>query len=90
MQRLLKMANKEFPETGADPRGQPVRPLDPPPLPASPPTATTTPSSSSAASSSGPTPLILEGVTPEPEALVARVQRFMEEAAEKRSPLILG
>jgi molecular chaperone HtpG len=33
--------------------------------------------------------LILDGVTPEPEELVARVQSFMDEAAEKRSPLIL-
>jgi molecular chaperone HtpG len=31
----------------------------------------------------------LEGLIAEPEALVARVQRFMEEAAEKRSPLVL-
>jgi molecular chaperone HtpG len=33
--------------------------------------------------------MILDGVTPEPEDLVARVQSFMTEAAEKRSPLIL-
>jgi molecular chaperone HtpG len=33
--------------------------------------------------------LALEGSLSEPEALVARVQGFMEEAAEKRSPLIL-
>jgi molecular chaperone HtpG len=33
--------------------------------------------------------MILEGVTPEPEELVARVQSIMSEAAEKRSPLIL-
>ena len=33
--------------------------------------------------------MILDGVTPEPEDLVARVQSFMAEAAEKRSPLIL-
>ena len=33
--------------------------------------------------------MILEGVTPEPEDLVARMQAFMTEAAEKRSPLIL-
>jgi molecular chaperone HtpG len=32
--------------------------------------------------------MILEGVTPEPEELVNRVQAFMSEAAEKRSPLI--
>jgi molecular chaperone HtpG len=33
--------------------------------------------------------MILDGVTPEPEDLVARIQAFMAEAAEKRSPLIL-
>ena len=30
MQRLLKLANKEFPETAADPRDQPLGPADPP------------------------------------------------------------
>ena len=34
--------------------------------------------------------MILEGVTPDPEDLVARVQSFMDEAAEKRSPLIIA
>jgi molecular chaperone HtpG len=33
--------------------------------------------------------MLLEGAVPEPEALVKRVQSFMSEAAEKRSPLIL-
>jgi molecular chaperone HtpG len=33
--------------------------------------------------------LILDGAVPEPEALVARMQSFMAEAAEKRSPLIV-
>ena len=33
--------------------------------------------------------MILDGVTPEPEDVVARIQSFMTEAAEKRSPLIL-
>jgi molecular chaperone HtpG len=33
--------------------------------------------------------LVLEGSLAEPEALVARVQEFMEEAAEKRSPILL-
>ena len=33
MQRLMKMANKEFPDAGADPRDQPVVTLDPPALP---------------------------------------------------------
>jgi molecular chaperone HtpG len=34
--------------------------------------------------------MILDGTTPEPEEMVARVQSFMNEAAEKRSPLILA
>jgi len=34
--------------------------------------------------------MILDGVMPEPEDMVARVQSFMVEAAEKRSPLILA
>jgi molecular chaperone HtpG len=33
--------------------------------------------------------MILDGVTPEPEDMVARVQSLMTEAADKRSPLIL-
>jgi len=33
--------------------------------------------------------LILEGVTPDAEELVGRIQGFMDEAADKRSPLIL-
>jgi molecular chaperone HtpG len=33
--------------------------------------------------------MILDGLTPEPEDMVARVQSFMAEAAEKRSPLII-
>jgi molecular chaperone HtpG len=32
---------------------------------------------------------LLEGGVEEPEAVVARVQSFMEEAAEKRSPIIV-
>jgi molecular chaperone HtpG len=34
--------------------------------------------------------MLLEGITPETEDLVARIQGFMDEAAEKRSPLILA
>jgi molecular chaperone HtpG len=34
--------------------------------------------------------LILEGVTPDAEELVGRIQSFMDEAADKRSPLILS
>jgi molecular chaperone HtpG len=33
--------------------------------------------------------LALEGTVEDPESLVARIQNFMEEAAEKRSPLVL-
>ena len=33
--------------------------------------------------------MMLDGVTPEAEDMVARIQAFMAEAAEKRSPLIL-
>ena len=33
--------------------------------------------------------MILDGLTPEPEDMVARVQSFMAEVAEKRSPLII-
>ena len=33
--------------------------------------------------------MILDGLTPEPEDMVARIQNFMAEAAEKRSPLII-
>lgn len=33
--------------------------------------------------------LLLEGVPPDAEELVARIQTFMDEAAEKRSPLVL-
>jgi molecular chaperone HtpG len=32
--------------------------------------------------------MLLEGSVPEPEALVVRNQAFMEEAAEKRSPIV--
>ena len=34
--------------------------------------------------------MILEGITPEAEDLVSRIQGFMDEAADKRSPLILS
>ena len=34
--------------------------------------------------------LILEGITPDARELVSRVQSFMDEAAEKRSPLIVA
>ncbi len=33
--------------------------------------------------------MILDGLTPEPEEMVSRVQSFMTEAAERRSPLII-
>jgi molecular chaperone HtpG len=31
---------------------------------------------------------LLEGVVTEPEAMVSRIQSFIEEAAEKRSPIL--
>ena len=88
MQRMLKMANKEFPETSRILELNPSAPLI-----------------RRLSNLSGndqheafikqcalqlwTNALILEGVTPDPEDLVARVQAFMAEAAEKRSPLIL-
>jgi molecular chaperone HtpG len=33
--------------------------------------------------------MILDGLNPEPEDMVTRIQAFMAEAAERRSPLIL-
>jgi molecular chaperone HtpG len=88
MQRMLKMANKEFPETARILEVNPSAPLirrlcnlsansDHDPF------------INQCAMQLWTNALILEGVTPDPEDLVARVQSFMAEAAEKRSPLIL-
>jgi molecular chaperone HtpG len=34
--------------------------------------------------------LLLEGMLLEPQEMVSRVQAFIEEAAEKRSPIVIG
>jgi molecular chaperone HtpG len=88
MQRILKLANKDFPDVArileVNPSSPLVRRL-----------------CSLSANADHETfikqcalqlwanAMILEGVTPDPEDLVSRVQTFMAEAAEKRSPLIL-
>ena len=88
MQRLLKMANRDFPEMERLLEVNPSSPLI-----------------RRLASLSGNSQhdafikqcalqlwsdaLLLEGTLAEPEAMVMRNQSFMEEAAEKRSPLIL-
>ncbi len=88
MQRLLKMANKDFTEKRADPRDQPVGAAGPPALPLS---ANEQHDEfiKQCARQLWTNAMILDGLTPEPEDMVARVQSFMAEAAEKRSPLIL-
>ena len=88
MQRMLKMANKEFPETARFLEVNPSAPL----------IRRLCNLSANAehdtfikqcALQLWSNAMILEGVTPDPEDLIARVQLFMAEAAEKRSPLIL-
>jgi molecular chaperone HtpG len=88
MQRMLKMANKEFPETARILEVNPSAPLI---------RRLCNLSANSehdafikqCALQLWSNAMILEGVTPDPEDLIARVQSFMAEAAEKRSPLIL-
>jgi molecular chaperone HtpG len=88
MQRMFKMANKEFPETARILEVNPSAPLI---------RRLCNLSANEqheafikqCALQLWTNALILEGVTPDPEDLVARVQSFMAEAAEKRSPLIL-
>ena len=88
MQRMLKMANKEFPETARILEINPSAPL----------IRRLCNLSANAdheafikqcALQLWSNAMILEGVTPDPEDLIARVQSFMAEAAEKRSPIIL-
>ncbi len=88
MQRMLRMANKEFPETARILEVNPSSPL----------IRRLCNLSANAdheafikqcALQLWSNAMILEGVTPDPEDLIARVQSFMAEAAEKRSPLIL-
>jgi molecular chaperone HtpG len=88
MQRLLKMANKEFVESArileVNPSAPLVRRLC---------RLSANPDHDAfikqCALQLWTNAMILDGVTPEPEDLVARMQSFMTEAAERRSPLIL-
>jgi molecular chaperone HtpG len=88
MQRLLKMANKEFVESARILEVNPSAPL----------VRRLCRLSANAdheafikqcALQLWTNAMILDGIVPEPEDLVARMQSFMTEAAEKRSPLIL-
>jgi molecular chaperone HtpG len=88
MQRLLKMANKDFVESArileVNPAAPLVRRLC---------RLSANPDHDSfiqqCALQLWTNAMILSGVVPEPEDSVARMQSFMTEAAEKRSPLIL-
>ncbi len=88
MQRMLKLANKDFPEVSrmleVNPSSPLIRRLS---------TLAVSPDHDAfikqCAVQLWTNAMILEGVTPDPEDLVSRVQSFMAEAAEKRSPLIL-
>jgi molecular chaperone HtpG len=88
MQRILKAANKEFPESARILEVNPKAPLIRRLCRLS---ANTEHDAfiKQCALQLWSNALILDGATPEPEDLVARVQSFMVEAAEKRSPLIL-
>ncbi len=88
MQRILKLANKDFPDVARILEVNPSAPL----------IRRLCSLSANADHESfikqcalqlWTNAMILEGVTPDPEDLVSRVQTFMAEAAEKRSPLIL-
>jgi molecular chaperone HtpG len=88
MQRILKLANKDFPEMQKILEVNPTAPLI---------RRLCSLSANSdheafikqCALQLWTNAMILEGVTPDPEDLVSRVQSFMAEAADKRSPLIL-
>ena len=88
MQRLLKMANKDFPESSRileiNPKAPLVRRLC---------RLSANAQHDDFIKQCGlqlwSDAMILEGMAPEPEEMVARVQSFMAEAAEKRSPLII-
>jgi molecular chaperone HtpG len=88
MQRLMKLANKDFPETSRILEINPSSPL----------IRRLCRLSANAEHDAfikqcgiqlWSNALILDGITPDPEDLVTRIQGFMDEAAEKRSPLIL-
>ncbi len=89
MQRLMKMANKDFPEQARileiNPSSTLIRRLC---------RLTANSQHDTFIKQCGlqlwSNAMILEGFTPDPEDLVARMQAFMDEAAEKRSPLILA
>ncbi|QEH32453.1 Chaperone protein HtpG [Aquisphaera giovannonii] len=89
MQRLMKMTNKDFPEMSrileVNPKAALIRRLS---------RLSANNEHDAFIKQCGlqlwANALILEGTTPDPEDLVGRVQSFMDEAAEKRSPLILG
>jgi molecular chaperone HtpG len=89
MQRLMKLANKDFPETArileVNPSSHLIRRLC---------RLSGNSQHDAFIKQCGlqlwANALILEGITPEAEDLVARIQSFMDEAAEKRSPLILA
>jgi molecular chaperone HtpG len=89
MQRLMRMSNKDFPETARileiNPSAPLIRRLC---------RLSANPEHDSFIKQCGlqlwSNALILEGITPDAEDLVSRIQGFMDEAAEKRSPLILA
>jgi molecular chaperone HtpG len=89
MQRLMKLANKDFPEATRileiNPSSPLIRRLC---------RLSANPEHDAFIKQCGlqlwSNALLLEGITPETEDLVARIQSFMDEAAEKRSPLILA
>ena len=89
MQRMMKLANKDFPEQARileiNPSSPLIRRLC---------RLSANPQHDAFIKHCGQqlwsNAMILEGVTPDPEDLVARVQSFMDEAAEKRSPLIIA
>ena len=87
MQRLLKQANKDFPTSArifeVNPSAPLIRRLRS--LSANPDHDAFI---SQCALQLWANALLLEGTVAEPEALVARNQAFMEEAAEKRSPIV--
>jgi molecular chaperone HtpG len=87
MQRILKMANKDFPTSArvleVNPSAPLVRRLR---------SLSASPDHDAFIRQCGlqlwADALLLEGSVPEPEAMVRRNQSFMEEAAEKRSPIV--
>ena len=87
MQRLLKQANKDFPASArifeVNPSSPLIRRLQ---------NLSANPDHDGfigqCALQLWSNALLLEGTVTEPEAMVARNQSFMEEAAEKRSPIV--